>query len=84
MKTRDKILKDVEAAKTLAFSIEAGCLQLHSRESDFYSYKSTDGKTYIVDFYELGSSKTKIKNPCAIIENRPAREVFDGFVFMSK
>lgn len=71
-----------KAAKQIALSIEAGYsrrAKYDNAATCYTGYKSADGRMFVI-----GDCHADILNPDAIIDGRPAREVFGDFSIMSR
>jgi len=74
------------AAKKLAFELPIGTMRRAKVNNNPVNYwgvhiKDQDGNEA---YYVAADNAEELKNPDALLNGRHAREVFDGFVIMSK
>ena len=73
-------LADFNSAKKIALTITEGCTKRARNskgEVTNYSGANINGK-----FYVIGDTEKEIQKPNAIIDGKPAREVFDGYTML--
>ena len=66
---------EFKAAKNIALMIEKGCMRrakLQKIPTNYCGYKANDGRMWVI-----GDSDAEIQNPDAIINGKPAREVYE-------
>ena len=70
-------------AKEIALTIALGC-QRRGRDADGKPSNYTGCKMANGRMFVIGDTVADIQNPCAIIDGKPAREVFGNFSVMYK
>lgn len=78
MKTRHE---DFKAAKKIALAIEKGQMMraINNGRVTNYSGANIGGRMFVI-----GDTENDIQSPDAMIQGRPAREVFGDFTIMTK
>ena len=70
-------INDFKSAKQIALSITKGCFR-RALGTNYCGYKAKDGRMWVI-----GDTDADIQNADAIINGKPAREVFGEFSIMS-